>query len=719
MLVREIFSQLFNSSLSQDNPIWEMQCNYENQSMLLQIETLFQDELMLLFKHHNASEKVIPIIHNHFDEIISRKNNSNIKDHREIFSYLQLTWGLCAVTQLNWDGEFVYSYDIFMKSVFGRTFQNGEEYDLNEVKIFDLLNSGNQYISNYSSSIIDQWFSQLYYYSKSFSGLNEWCEFFFLDIYYELNENLVIEAYHPQYLSNLLSWCEVNLNEKGSNAIRNIIQREFNKIEWAEDIESNEIKAFLGVQLILCKNYRDNKNKELFEEIEGKFSFHPLTKMQAVISLCYDEENLILNFSLLLESIKEFNEYISKEFPNPIDSIYQRARIFKNLLNGCISLSADLGQGEIIDKILIAYYNIENPQKVGTNIYLIPNSKGCVNFCLPKKTISDNKEAQKLVIEIVDIENKAFNAFRLLKGGAEQKIMPTNKPIGLPVPKLATEYEIKLFELYDFSKLSGELQKLNSLIQFDFNSFPLQALMLKSIEETLPINLSLSEKIEFSKVEKILFWSGFSQTSEIEMEALKEIFESKNVMFEIHNEENSDLATFKCRIDELNPEIVWISSHGEYHHYEPNVSEIKLSENESIAIRDFELLVNKSDKRRLLFLNICEGGVHSQTGEFKNLGFPNLLTSNNQDVISHLWMAEPRFAYVFAVFLALGITHLQKHFFDAFQYSLLKVLTNKSSILDELEKFPLELVNLKERITNNDGTEWGNIITTGSPVYTI
>ena len=54
-----------------------------------------------------------------------------------------------------------------------------------------------------------------------------------------------------------------------------------------------------------------------------------------------------------------------------------------------------------------------------------------------------------------------------------------------------------------------------------------------------------------------------------------------------------------------------------------------------------------------------------------------------------------------------------------FKYSQLKVLSNKTSILDELEKIPLELYNLKERINNNDGTEWGNIITTGSPVYNI
>ncbi|AFU68303.1 hypothetical protein P700755_001373 [Psychroflexus torquis ATCC 700755] len=718
MLVKEVFSELYNESVTTKNPTWELECNCEDKTTIQLVETLFQSELMDLFQTRKASEKVIPVIHRHFDQIIKRKNNSKSYKHKEIFSYLQLTWGISATTQLNWDGEFVYCYEIFMKSVFDKVFKNGETYDLKEVSVYKYLESKNKYLSQ-SKDIIEQWFSQLYYYSKSFSGLNEWCEYFFEEVYYYLNEDFQIESYHPQLLSNLLSWCEVNFNSKGSRVIRNIIEREYQQIRWSDTVEKVTMKSSLGLQLLLCQNYKNNEKKKLFTELDSNFNFHPLSRMQGLIALCIDEENLNNNYDFLIDSIKTYNTFLNKQNLNTFDYIYQRARVFKNLLNATISIAIEIGKGELIDDLLITYYDIKNPQIKGSNAYIVPNQKNNVAYCLAKQTIFDEKESQKLLIQIVDIENKAFNTFRLLKGGIKQKITPTNQPIGLPVPKLAKEYETKLFELYDFSKLNNELQHLNSLSQFDFNSFPLQALMIRSIEKTLPINLSLSEKLEFSRVQKILFWSGFSQTSEIEMEALKEIFDSKKVTFEIHNEENSDLIRFQSRIDELDPEIIWISSHGEYKHYEPNVSEIKLSEKESIAIRDFELLVNNSDKRRLLFLNICEGGVHSQTGEFKNLGFPNLLTSDNQDVISHLWMAEPRFAYVFGVFFALGITHLQKNFFDAFQYSLLKVLSNKTSILDELEKLPLELINLKERITNNDGTEWGNIITTGSPVYNI
>ncbi|MBA9072575.1 hypothetical protein GGR22_000701 [Flavobacterium gossypii] len=717
MLVKEVFTQLYKHSITKENPAWELECDCQNELTFNLVETLFQHELMELFYTYKASEKVIPIIHLHFDEIINWKQRSKLKEHKDVFSYLQFTWGICATTQLNLDGEFIYCFDVFMKSVFGRTFQNGEQYDLSDIDPYGFLNSKNNYIAN-SKEIVEQWFSQLYYYSKSFSGLNEWCVYFFEEVYYHLNEDFQIEQYHPQFLSNLLSWCEVNFDKRASRAIRNIIEREFNLITWSENENENEIKKSLGLQLLLCRDYRNTKKGELLAELEHNSEFNPLSKMQSREALCYDEESLTKNFSELIASIKDYNLFLETQNLDIFQCTYQRARIFKIFLS-IFNIASDIEKTNIIEEILLNYYNVDKPQETGKTLFIIPNQYKRVAYCFPHKSVYDEKDSQKLIIEIIDAENKAFNTYRLLKGGIKQEIIITDFSVGMPLPKFAYDFEKRLLSLYDFNKIKEDLFNANSMSQFDLNSFPLQTLMMKTINKTLPINLSLSKKLDFPKIEKILFWSGFSQTSEIEREALEEIFQFAEIEFEVHNEENSSLKKFQNRIIEYKPDIVWISSHGEYQHYEPNISSIKLSESESISIRDFEQLINKDDKRRLLFLNVCEGGVHSQTGEFKNIGFPNLLTATNQDIISHLWMVEARFACVFGVFVALGVALLQKNYFEAFEYSLSRVLIDKETILEELETFPVNLTNLKERIQNNDSTEWDNIITTGSPVYNI
>jgi hypothetical protein len=82
-------------------------------------------------------------------------------------------------------------------------------------------------------------------------------------------------------------------------------------------------------------------------------------------------------------------------------------------------------------------------------------------------------------------------------------------------------------------------------------------------------------------------------------------------------------------------------------------------------------------------------------------------------------MVETRFAFVFGIFFAIGVSFLSKNYFESFEYSLLTIFKGKENILKELEKFPIELLQSKERINNNYGTEWENIVVTGSPIYNI
>ena len=118
-------------------------------------------------------------------------------------------------------------------------------------------------------------------------------------------------------------------------------------------------------------------------------------------------------------------------------------------------------------------------------------------------------------------------------------------------------------------------------------------------------------------------------------------------------------------------------------------------------------------------MNICEGGAHTQTGEFKNLGFPNLLTSFNQDVLSNLWMTEPIPAYVFGTIFAKNLMKNRNDYFQAYKYTMTQFLGNKQSILEVLKEDSKLFGQVIERIENNNSIEWDNLITTGSLAYFI
>jgi hypothetical protein len=311
--------------------IWEVNCDFEDENYFFEVDNMLQNQISLLFEKR-VSEDAIIIINKHFDEIVNRKKSDDFKEIKDVINYFQLTSGICFVTHFNITGEFIYCYDIFMRSVFDKSYQNGETYDMNNIKIFNLLQSKNKYISN-SLSVIEQWFSQLYYYSKSFSGLNEWCEYFFERLYnYYLNQNTQLKSYQIYTLSNLLDWCIVNENLNRYEAIKIIIQREYDNINSIID-NNNEIKYILGLQLILFKNYNNDNKLKLFNELLKNNLFNPLHKMQAAIALCYDSERLILNFNLVKNSIKEFNNSINDIDSDTISNTYQRSKLFKILYN--------------------------------------------------------------------------------------------------------------------------------------------------------------------------------------------------------------------------------------------------------------------------------------------------------------------------------------------------------------------------------------------------
>ena len=604
-----------------------------------------------------------------------------------------------------------------MKSLLDRTFKNGEQYNIPVDIPFYFLYEKDSRIE-YSKLSSELWFTELYYYSKSFSGLNEWCEYFFEEVYHYLNDGFKIESHHPQLLSNLFSWSSENFDSKKSRAIRKLIEREYSNISWNSSEANNEIKATLGIQLLLVIDYKNIEKSLLFEEIERHFTFHTSHRMQALIALCYDEEHISFNISNLIFSIKDYNSYLKSDTSNIIQKIYLKARLFK-IFNNIICTSAEKGKTDIIEEILIAYYDISIPQRFGRTLFIIPNMLKKVVYAFNNKVLIDEKDSQSLMIKVIDIENKAFNTFNVLKGGQNQSFTYSEKSNGFPNNKDGELYENALFELFNFRLLRDYLSDFDSICLFSMNLVPLQALMIKSIGTTLPINLSLSKKLEYNKLDRVLGWSGNSHTSSLEVDVLVHIFQNNKIEFEVHNENDSNLNDFLLAINDKNPDVIWISSHGEFGHYEPNKSYIIFSDSEKLAIRDFDRLTNNSKNRRLLYLNICEGGAHTQTGEFKNLGFPNLLTSFNQDVLSNLWMTEPIPAYVFGTIFAKNLMKNRNDYFQAYKYTMTQFLGNKQSILEVLKEDSKLFGQVIERIENNNSIEWDNLITTGSLAYFI
>ncbi len=114
-------------------------------------------------------------------------------------------------------------------------------------------------------------------------------------------------------------------------------------------------------------------------------------------------------------------------------------------------------------------------------------------------------------------------------------------------------------------------------------------------------------------------------------------------------------------------DIIWVMSHGEFDHWKPGVVSVEIGNNQYLSLDEaLNLSIPESDKRRLLFLNICDGATHSGSDGLERLGFAPSLANNNQCVISHLW---PVTAWSAATFGAIYSSYLtsEGNFFTAFE----------------------------------------------------
>jgi hypothetical protein len=715
MTFKNTFPIFYSYTADIYNNLWESEYD------ILEVD-LYEDFVDILEKtfHQIAegctTEELKIKVHSIFDEIILLKQSTVSKPEKERLAFTQLIWGLISASEYNFRGEFHYCFAIFFKSLFNKVYDNFEQYDLNEgLVLFQFLLSKDPYLLQHANHIVESWLNQLYYYSRSFSGLNDWGHFFFpLTLKKIIHTNLYAVSL-PLLLSNMYVWAEINgmLKEKG--VLIEIINRFYRESTWTE--EQKDFKKNLALQLILSKDIKDTVKEEISLEVHQNVTLSPLEELKIITALSSDQYSLQKNFASIIAAIKNYNYFLLGQDKNSdrITLLYEKSRIFKVIFNPVL-IALSNGQHKMAVEILSEYYNcsVIDPDTI---LFIVPNEVDGLAYYVKNKRILNPYQPQATIHDVTSLDNNLLTSYRMLRGqGDKQKFEDTGKATGTPVPKYSKPYLETLLKFYNFSLLKPEIKGVTSTSQFAFNSLPLQAIMAKQLETVLPINLSLLKKQAFNPACKILFWKGNSISSQREMESLLAIFQ--NTAFEIDILEEGAFGKtelFDC-IKKGKHDIIWISSHGAHDHHEPNMSHIVLSDDEKIELREFEQLNQGLNKRRLLFFNTCEGGLHTETGEFKNVGFAELLTNNYQDVLGHLWMVEYRAGMVYGILYGIGL-HRGMNFIEAYQFTMLAMISGKTTIIDVFQEYGL--TDIVDLLNNADSYDWESILTWGSSAYYI
>ena len=721
MKIRDVFPAVYAGRYSQEvEAFWQQDYNPADRHLMFVLEDIFTVECAL------AQELTLDEFRKHinliFDDIIIAKKHPAMVLPLAGLDLLLLIHGSKAAGAYNQRGTMLDVFDCLTKSLYGRAMENGEQYVSQPERLWRFANpqSWQFALSVDVLQIITLWLGQLFYYSRSFSGLSQWCQDFLDKTIKWAAEVIRATTMDGAFLlTQLYAWTIEYQQPDKAKQILDIISTLYSELGWGP---LSAEKQHLGVHLVLTSKQPAQRHA-IYSELKAHGVLSAQDKMQIACEMDNSIDAIKTDFDAILLAVREFSREVEARAKTLIDVTYEKSRLFKVLNSVILALCQHAATTELA-ALLIAYYHPDADWAPRDSIlFVLPNAKEGVFYCAKDALAFHEQDNVVAVPVLVDMANRALSQLHILRGIPGQIAPVPERTIGFPVLPLGRDFERTISSFYNFKKLGQlDLTAITALCPFNFNQLPLQALMLKELQVTFPIYTSLQNKVAFQSPRHVLFWQGSSVTSEMEGNALAYIFEKAGVKLTVLVE---DTATKQDLIDAYRSpdyDIIWVSSHGKRGYYEPDNSSFALSHTEEVSLTELAAITVQHPQVRLLFLNVCEGGANTQIGEFLNVGFGHMLTSHNQDVLSHLWMADSLVAMLLGALIAEGLCRPGATYFSVYQSALLTLIAGEASIIDRLaalepESPPLAITALIDRLQYNSNADLSNILKWGSAVY--
>lgn len=439
-----------------------------------------------------------------------------------------------------------------------------------------------------------------------------------------------------------------------------------------------------------------------------------LGKIKILInSYNYDINKAIEKQDLLISTIDQF--ILSNSKKDDYTKLYLIARTF-DLLQIPITLFIKNGYYEATKRILSSWYNVPDFER--KILFCLPNQSEAPLFAMENGPVVINQWKEDSFRKLVELTNDFLSRNITVSNDAcfEMKQYPRH---GVPDIELSHDFELKLYQFYRFDELLKHEEVIGSigeaLLVIPNLQHPIQALMLKYSNFTLPISASFRTPLIDRKIKKVLLWSISSITSSLESDALKKIFTKADIEVDYYDSEISkEEFLTKYRSSEF--DAVWIISHGNYNHYYPHASDITTNDEKlPIFIKDLSDVQLTDYERRLLVLNICDGGTSAAFGNPNDFGIAPSVTHEYQATISHIWPTDSWFAAIFGILLSIGLVN-SNSYFEGYMYALKYLQSSKSEVIIELEKY-LDHADELLNILKTKNLDFEKIYYWGSPVF--
>lgn len=393
----------------------------------------------------------------------------------------------------------------------------------------------------------------------------------------------------------------------------------------------------------------------------------------------------------------------------------QATDLRSGLLNPAFIALHRLGRADDFCALLQRWYDVPGGQRLsGDVLFISPNHfRGTAVLGARSQLIPRSEEGA--LSSLVQATNQALGLTLTIEGDADQPAIAGR--LAQPDYGEGHRFEALLRETYQFDLIDNEIMRgARAMAAFPGYPHPIQALMLSMAAGiAFPITSSLQKPEPDRPIRKALLWDTEGDLySTFEIDAVEELFGAAGIECVRIRGSNRTVEEFLAEYSNPAYDIIWIAGHGQIDYWHDGSSRLVLGNENTIGIEQLLALTPVVDGRRLLLLNICDGGASAVNGGIHRLGLAPMLAQAQQATISHFWPVSPLVAGAFGVRVAAELA--QAHgYFPSFTAGLNGIRKPLEEVVREM-RAQVPNQQIVQRLENSQ-ISFTNILHWGSPCF--
>lgn len=507
-------------------------------------------------------------------------------------------------------------------------------------------------------------------------------------------------------LCMITSWAVVYDRAETPDLVR-LLQNIFSSQELAE-----QLKVKIAVLFATQAGNRTDKTPRAWAEWalhNGRSYLRSHEPLQLLLTLVETPEDWERHEQEIVAAVRTYTADL-RNLQSPVEKAQARDLRF-GLMNPAFVTLHRLGNANAFFSLLQHWYGVQAERRqIGGALFISPNhAEGLAVLGETSELVPLGEERGPE--ELTRATGAALGLPLSFEGDPRQPELP-DRP-AQPNYDEAENFENMLQNVYRFDQIPGAtFLNRTAMMVIPGYPHPVQALMAVSRgDDILPISSSLQAPEPDRELRRVLLWDTQEDLySTFEIDAVEELFGASGIECVRQFGNNCTLDRFYAEFSNPEYDLIWIAGHGEIDHWRDGSSTLSLGNGVSVNIDQLIAGAPSTNGRRLLMLNVCDGGVSALNGGIHHLGIAPMLANAGQATISHHWPVHPLTAAAFGTFLAAELA--QGHaFFTAYASALAKLREPFDEIAESIRVLVPER-ELVERLSNveleNNVFHWGS-----------